>query len=248
MAGHGRRQSTTRKSKDGGTSRKKKPGVDTTGSISKAAERPADAGSAADQITRQLAGEALSKIQSGLQPTAREVSALKRYERTKEEEQRWGFYRAIPQRHWREMSGRQTKVLHEQAERYGIPFGGASICLPDVVRAVHELLAKHGRKLLAGNGEDDPLLAGPVSPALERYRAARADREELAYERDLGKWMERDKVHEALAKLAKLLRDAGDALQRQHGQDALAILQESLADFDREVARTFGRSTDGQTV
>lgn len=45
------------------------------------------------------------------------------------------------------MSGRQTKVLNEQAERYGIPLGGRTINLPAVVRALHEFLARNARKL-----------------------------------------------------------------------------------------------------
>ncbi len=39
------------------------------------------------------------------------------------------------------MSGRQAKVLQEQAARYGIPFGGSTIDLPEVVRALHDFLA-----------------------------------------------------------------------------------------------------------
>ena len=52
----------------------------------------------------------------------------------KEEQLRWRYYRTIPQKHWKVMSGRQTKVLAEQAQRYGLPFGSASIDLPAVVK------------------------------------------------------------------------------------------------------------------
>jgi hypothetical protein len=46
--------------------------------------------------------------------------ALKRHKRDKEERLRWQFYRTIPQKHWRTMSGRQARVINEQAERYGL--------------------------------------------------------------------------------------------------------------------------------
>ncbi len=69
------------------------------------------------------------------------------------------------------MSGRQTKVINEQAERYGIPFGGATINLPTVVRALHDFLADNAVKLAR---DDDPLMQGVGSPALERYREERA--------------------------------------------------------------------------
>ena len=43
---------------------------------------------------------------------------------------------------------------------------------------------------------------GTHSPALERYRLARAEREELACERDLGKWIAVDDVHTGMSILA----------------------------------------------
>jgi hypothetical protein len=69
------------------------------------------------------------------------------------------------------MSGRQTKVIHEQAVLYGIPFGGAAINLSEVVRSLHDFLAANARKLSA---DDDMLGSGVPSPALERYREERA--------------------------------------------------------------------------
>ena len=49
------------------------------------------------------------------------------------------------------MSGRQTKVINEQAARYDLPFGGPTIDLPDVVRALHDFLAKHAQRLASGD-------------------------------------------------------------------------------------------------
>jgi hypothetical protein len=195
--------------------------------------------SAIQRLDREVAATALRKINAGEQPTGRERAALRRYEAAQEETLRWRHYRAIPQRHWLTMSGRQAKVVNEQARRYDIPFSGAHIDLLEVIPAFHDFLARNARKLAATNGEDDALMQGPVTPALERYRAARADRERLAYQRDLGKWIERSLVHERLVRLANILRQTGEALQRQHGSDALAILQEALADFERETERAF---------
>ena len=105
--------------------------------------------------------------------TKEERRLLKRHESEKEERLRWQYYASIPQKHWRNMSGRQTKVINEQAQRYGIPFGGASINLPAVVRALHDFLADNAVKLAR---DDDELMQGNGSPALERYREERTER------------------------------------------------------------------------
>src|SRR5687767_10418373 len=85
-----------------------------------------------------------------------EVVARASHEREKEERLRWQYYASIPQKHWRAMSGRQTKVINEQAERYGLPFGGPSVNLPAFVRAFHDFLADNAIKL----AKDDDLSLG----------------------------------------------------------------------------------------
>jgi IS4 transposase len=152
--------------------------------------------------------------------------------------QAMGRIAAIPQKHWREMSGRQTKVLNEQAARYGIPFGGATINLPAVVRALHDFLADNAAKLAR---EDDPLMQGnSASPALEAYRverAALARLDRMERERLL---VPRDDVRQALGRIAAILRNAGEALQRQCGPAGVDILFEALDDAQREIDRSFG--------
>jgi hypothetical protein len=85
---------------------------------------PNGAGEAYD---RRLAAEAVRKMARGEPLTVREQTALKRYEKERDENLRWKHYASIPQKHWRRMSGRQTKVINEQAVLYGIPFGGPTV-------------------------------------------------------------------------------------------------------------------------
>ena len=191
---------------------------------------------------RRLAQTAIRKRQIGETPSRAELAAWKKWESLREEELRWKYYRTIPQKHWREMSGRQARVINEQAQRYGIPFGGASVDLPAAVRALHDFLARNKVKL-ARDDSDDPLLGGENSPALERYRderakLARLDR--LEREKTL---LPRDQVHELLGQIAALLRGAGENLQRQFGSDAHAVLDEALDDADREIERFFESKT-----
>lgn len=199
--------------------------------------------SEAEKVDRDLVRAALEKQQGGQQPTSRELEALRRWERAKEERLRWQYYATIPHKHVRTMSGRQSKVINEMALRYGIPFAGATVDLRAIVKALFDFLADYGPRLAVANG-DDPLLDGPASPALERYRNARANREEFAFQRDLGEWIARDQVHDALGQLSAILRNAGELLQRQFGADAHAILDEALADFDRKLESFVGAVED----
>ena len=139
------------------------------------------------------------------------------------------------------MSGRQTKVLNAQAELHGIPFGGPVIDLAAVVKALHNFLAANKFKLAA---DDDPMLGGANSPALERFRVARAIGEEFKNARDLGQWIRRDNVHQGLAVFAGIIRNAGDALQRQHGNDAHEILDDALTDAISEIERRFPEESE----
>jgi hypothetical protein len=196
--------------------------------------QPATAGAALD---RKLAGEAYKKVLEGKELTSREQQALKKHEKEKEERLRWQFYASIPQKHWRQMSGRQTKVINEQAERYGIPFGGATINLSAVVRGLHDFLADNAVKLAK---DEDELLQGSGSPALERYREERAAMARLDRLEREGSLLPRDDVREALGRVATMLRTAGETLQRQFGPAAGDILYEAISDAERELERTMG--------
>lgn len=196
----------------------------------------------AAKVDADLVAKAYRKVMDRQELTKQERAALKRHEKEKEERLRWQYYAAIPQKHWRQMSGRQTKVINEQAERYEIPFGGAFINLAAVVRGLHDFLADNAVKL---SRDDDPLMQGSGSPALERYREERAALARLDRLAREGKLIPRDETREALGRVASILRGAGDSLQRQFGAEAAEILYEALDDCGREVDRTFGVDSDG---
>lgn len=196
----------------------------------------------ADQIDRELARAAIAKRQQGVLPSMRELAGLTRYERLVEERKRWQFYRTIPQKHWRSMSGRQARTINEQAVAYGIPFGGREVNLPDVVRAMHDFFARHAHRLASILG-DDPLLADSGEPTMfleklreETWKLRRLER--LERETQL---VSRDVVHEALARIAGIIRQAGDTLQRQFGSEAFDVLNDALDDAEREIEASFGR-------
>jgi Fe-S cluster biosynthesis and repair protein YggX len=200
--------------------------------IDKAKPNPA-APSGLDAVARGYR-KIMDGNQSGL--TNEERTALKRHEKEKEERIRWQYYNSIPQKHWRQMSGRQTKVINEQALRYEIPFGGATINLPAVVRSLHDFLAENKHKL---SRDDDDLMNGAATPALERYREERAAMARLDRLEREGKLVSRDTIRQSLAQAAALIRGAGESLQRQFGEGAADVLNEALEDAEREIIRFF---------
>lgn len=192
--------------------------------------------SAAEQVDRELAAAALEKRRQGIAPTARELGALRRVERERDERERWRHYRTIPQRHWRTMSGRQAKVINDQAATYGIPFGGAEIDLPAVVRALHDFLADNARRLAGG-------LEGAASVSatgIEVYRRERAKMARLERRRREGELIDRAKAHEDLGHLAAILRRASETLARRFGEDAQQVLEDALLLYERELDARFG--------
>ena len=115
------------------------------------------------------------------------------------------------------MSGRQTKQINEQAQRYGIPFGGKTVNLPEVVRALHDFFADNAVKLAR---DEDPLMQGSGSPALERYREERAAMARLDRLEREGNLLPRDEVRESLGRVSSILaapakRYSVSSVQRQ---------------------------------
>lgn len=198
--------------------------------------------SAADQIDRELARRALDKRRRGETPNRQELAALRRVEAAEDERLRWQHYRACPKGHYREMSGRATKILNEQAALYGVPLLGPTVNLAAVVKWLHDLLAKHGRRLLQTVGEDP--MSGESSPALERWREEKWRLARLERQEREGHLIARDKVHEALMRLAHRLRQCGDQLQLRCGGEAHQILVEALDDFERELPTLFAETVD----
>lgn len=206
---------------------------------------PGPSATPANPVDKALVQRAYRKLMEGQDLTRDERALVKRHEKEKEEQLRWRYYASIPQKHWRTMSGRQTKVINEQAARYGLPFGGPTVNLPALARALHDFLADNAWKL---SRDEDPLMSagGSSSPALERYREERAALARLDRLQREGDLLPRDQVRAALGQIASLIRGAGDALARQFGAAAVEILEEALDDAAREVERAFGEGASSE--
>jgi hypothetical protein len=140
------------------------------------------------------------------------------------------------------MSGRQAKVINEQALTYDLPIDGATIDLPAVVRALHDFLAVHHRKFKQLD-EDDELLAGGDSPALERYRDERAKLAKLDRLEREQELLPRDKTHAGLIQIASILRTMGEQLQKKFGPEAQEMVDNALENAARTIEELFGEAS-----
>lgn len=194
-----------------------------------------------DAADRDLVAAALRKTKAGEKLSPPESAALRRFRIAAEEADRWRFYASIPKKHWVLLSGRQHKILDEQASRYQIPILGSSIDLAAVARWLHDFLARNAGKL---KPDDDVLLQGDSNWA-ERYRKERALLVRLDRREREQALVSRERSHQCWTRVAGVLRRAGETLQRQFGPTALRILNQALEDAEREVDSVFadGSST-----
>ena len=82
----------------------------------------------------------------------------------------------------------------------------------------------------------DPLLSGSSSPALERYRTARAELAELEVAQKRGDLVSVSDVNDLLLLYGKTLRGAMEQIARRGDAASLEILNASCNAFDRELA------------
>jgi len=196
----------------------------------------------------RLAMAALEKLRRGARPAREEAAALRLFEKQVEDRRREECYRAVPKKLWRRWSGRQDKVILEQADRYGFSMlRGATINLEELALRFHDFLAENARKLTAPD-DDDPPLAGVASPALEKQRQIKSQLLGMQLQREQGLWIERKVVHEAHTRIGGRLRVAGEALLRQFGPAAQKIINDALVNCERETDRLLAADGDDSDI
>lgn len=172
-------------------------------------------------LEKQLRGVTLSRL---------DEHAIRRWERAEAEKTRWKVYEAIPKKDWAAMSGRQQKVINEQASRYGFPIGSATINLPAFVVAFHDFLAKHHHRFQRAIEEEAVMVeaTGVNSPAAERYRGFKADLAAMDVEARKKELLPRPDCRVGMLQIAARIRMATEHLDRRFGSDAREILEQAL--------------------
>jgi len=199
-----------------------------------------------ESLDRDLAVSAIEKKRAGKSPTAREAAALKRVEDSRAAAERDRAYRHCPKIDYCRMSGRPTRTLHEQAERYGLPLRGDTINLNDLLKAFHDFLAKHAM-LFAKHSDDveeDRLLT-------RRSRVARVVKEEAEAQHAADLWISRKEAKARHLQLVRWFRammsqasvDLATKMQGVTGSDRI---REVIGDYFLDVRRQATQGDNGR--
>ena len=207
--------------------------------------------SVAEEIERKaeqkLVASARDKYASGDRPTARELAALRRFEKQESDLWQRAYLHRLPKRLYLEIVGRQANQLNDQCRRFGMPLSGPEVNLMRFLPWVHDYFRDHRRQLepKPENGDGTLFEGADGSPALERYREERAKLAALDRLEREGQLLPRDAIHEVLTRMAAVLRSAGESLKRQFGDEAHALLDEALDDVEQDIETFFGNHFGG---
>lgn len=176
-----------------------------------------------------LAKAGKKRKDAGKQPTKAQHFAMERVAKIEDDRLRHDIYATIPKRHWAEMSGRQNKILDDQAARYGLPVNKPVISLHEVVAWLHEFLATHAvaiafEKGTRGSRKDDPL---------EKLKAEKLAIQIAVMNREL---VPVDEFRDNLEPFCASMRRAGETLRRVFGEDAARVLDDALDDSLQKLA------------
>lgn len=217
--------------------------------------RPA-AKSAAEISRRQAAellGGAVAKSVAGEQLSRAELAALRDYERGIEAGAVERYLAAVPQKTYRAWCGRQTKILHDQAELYGAPLDGPTVNLPELVRWLHDWLARHKHQLSAiAKGADEDGAPKSMNRKLLDEQLEQSRQKNRLLELELaereGELLPRELVHAQLGRCASVIRAMGVRLTKRYGNEAGDIVRNAIEDFaaaiDDETAPAGADATD----
>ena len=139
---------------------------------------------------------------------------------------------------YRAISGRDARVLIDQAERYGIPVTGRTVSLAPIVKWIHDFFRQHSRGLgVMLTAAGDPVLSGQHTDAREDYiresaRIKRLDR----LERE-GKLWPSEFFVELLKLWGTALGKTRDRVAKHHGAAAAAIVDEGRLEMGKIASR-----------
>lgn len=191
-----------------------------------------------EALNRDALLAATRKRTAGGKLSKSEASILARYENYKTEIAFWDLARNCPKVVYEALSGRQTKILHDQARRYGLPLLGPTVDLSRIAEWLHQSIAD-GRWRIVDPESDEAMMGGENSPALERWRAHKADLAEIELMERRREIFRADAVRQGLAILAGLMRGAGERLVHKCGEAAGRIFNDMIEDFERQTERLF---------
>lgn len=149
---------------------------------------------------------------------------------------------SCPKSYYEALTGLHRETILNLARRDGLPLGESSVDIGAVLRWFHERFTEWKRQ--PAEFTEDDLFSDAESPALERFRAARAEMVEMDLEERRREIVKRSEVREAHNIYASAIRSAGDALVKRFGNEAADILNDAI---ERGVGAVVDRFGEGET-
>jgi ABC-type phosphate transport system auxiliary subunit len=136
----------------------------------------------------------------------------------------------LPKKIYCKLSGRQVKVINEQAERYGLPIGESTVDMYAAVEAFHDFLADNARSF----GEDDDLRAEKIRKEIAVLeRRAKILDGEIKQQKSL--YIEKSDLHRRLTWLVGKLNNLGERIGKIGGADCQIAVNEFLEEMATEI-------------
>jgi|GEM_PF-3349897 DNA-binding transcriptional regulator YiaG len=192
------------------------------------------------RLEREEAIAALNKRRQGFSLSQREIAAIRKYEQHREDQTQERILSSIPQKTLTNLLSTTRKMLMEW-ESQGLPRN------PDNTYNLYIIIPWLKSRWLSKNNPKNE----NYSPALERFRLAKAMKAELEYEILKGKYMrkdvaDRDTIERILAMkdvMFRIPRLASPLLAPLTDQKQIEQL---LKEFMREICNAFARCNDDE--
>lgn len=151
---------------------------------------------------------------------------------------------------------RRYRIIENAQSRFGMPGyvqppGKAGtrqrfLSLREIARWLHKehlpAVAEQQAALEAA-GEDG--FGGKPSPATERYWGAKADREEMARDREAGRLLDAGQVVDYMTTIGQGFQAAALLIQQEHGDPAYRILLDAIERMESETQKMLGDGKKG---
>lgn len=167
--------------------------------------------------------------------TKSEISLVKKYDEIVAESNREDALLNLPKGIYCKLSGRQQKVVDEQAVRYGIAIDGSKIDLYQVLKKFHDILAEWGPTINELQGAEGSLRTEKLRREIELLER-RSKSIELDIKNKQDEFIDRNTLRVRMEWLANKLRTVSERLGKRFGAEAQVLLNHALSQIEEELA------------
>lgn len=167
--------------------------------------------------------------------TKSEISLVRKYDEIVAESNREDAFLNLPKGIYCKLSGRQQKVVDEQAVRYGLAIDGSKIDLYQVLKKFHDILAEWGPTINELQGAEGSLRTEKLRREIELLER-RSKSIELDIKNKQDEFIDRNTLRVRMEWLANKLRTVSERLGKRFGAESQVLLNHALSQIEEELA------------